>query len=92
MFEVTDEVRDLAKVEFGRGPPSVALRRLAERLDIQKPDLAWVASEVFDNMHVQDLQAIWQWDLAREGEGHADAELDDMLSHLCIRLRPTIPS
>ncbi|MGJ7510991.1 hypothetical protein [Variovorax sp. GT1P44] len=92
MFEVTDEVRALAKVEFGQGPPSAAFRRLAERLDLQRPDLAWVASEVFDNMRVTDLQAIWQWDLAQEGEGHSDKELDSLLSHLCIRMRPALPS
>jgi hypothetical protein len=88
MFEVTDEVRTAARVELGHGAPSAALRRLAERFQLHRTDLAWVAAEVFANMLVPEVQAIWHWDLAGEGQGHTDSELDEMLSHLVVRVSP----
>ena len=88
MFEVTDEVRSVARAELAQGPPSAALRRLAERFHLQRTNLAWVAAEVFDNMFVPDIQAIWHWDLAGDGRGHSDAELDAMLAHLQVGIRP----
>jgi len=88
MFEVTDEVRSVARAELAQGPPSAALRRLAERFHLQRTNLAWVAAEVFDNMFVPDIQAIWHWDLEGEGQGHSDAELDAMLAHLQVGIRP----
>lgn len=87
MFEVSDEVRRVARVELEQGPPSAALRRLAQRFELQRTNLAWVAAEVFDNMFVPDIQAIWEWDLEGQGEGHSDAELDAMLAHLRMGLR-----
>jgi len=88
MFEVTDEVRAVARMELDRNPPSVGLRRLSERFHLQKIDLAWVATEVFHNMLVPDVEAIWNWDFAGNGEGHPDAELDALLSHLFIHAGP----
>lgn len=88
MFEVTDEVRAVASAELGQGLRSAALRRLAERFQLQRTDLAWIAAEVFHNMRVPEVQAIWSWDLAREGQGHSDTELDAMLSHLIVGIGP----
>ncbi|SEB22896.1 hypothetical protein [Variovorax sp. YR216] len=91
MFEVSDEVRRVAREELMKGPPAAALRRLAQRFDLQRTNLAWVAAEVFDNMFVPDLQAIWEWDLEGRGDGHSDAELDAMLAHLRMDLpRPRV--
>ena len=93
MFEVSDEVRRVAKEELEQGPPSAALRRLAQRYSLQRTNLAWVAAEVFDNMFVPDIQAIWEWDLEGRGDGHSDAELDAMLAHLRMDLpRPRVLS
>lgn len=88
MFEVSDEVRRVAREELMQGPPAAALRRIAQRFGLQRTNLAWVAAEVFDNMFVPDLQAIWAWDLEGEGKGHSDAELDVMLAHLRLGIRP----
>ena len=87
MFEVSDEVRSVARAELVQGPPSAALRRLAQRFHLQRTNLAWVAAEVFENMFVPDIQAIWAWDLEGRGEGHSDAELDAMLAHLRVGVR-----
>src|SRR2546421_280030 len=84
MFEVTDEIRAVARVELAQRPVSAALRRLAERFCLQRTELACVAAEVFDNMLVPEVQAIWNWDLARDGCGHTDADLDETLSHLVV--------
>src|SRR5437763_419455 len=85
MFEVTDDIRAVAGAEFGQGPASAALRRLAQHFRLQRAELAWLASEVFDNMLVPEVQAIWNWDLARDGNGHTDTDLDALLSHLIVR-------
>ncbi|MBO9516010.1 MAG: hypothetical protein J7549_17985 [Variovorax sp.] len=87
MFEVSDEIRLVARAELSQGPPSVALRQIARRFHLHRANLAWVAAEVFENMFVPDIQAIWAWDLEGQGEGHSDAELDAMLSHLRVGLR-----
>ena len=85
MFEVTDDIRAVASAEFRQGPASAALRRLAQHFRLQRTELAWLASEVFDNMLVPEVQAIWNWDLARDGNGHTDTDLDALLSHLIVR-------
>jgi len=93
MFEVSDEVRRVAREELMKGPPSAALRRLAKQFDLQRTNLAWLAAEVFDNMFVPDIQAIWEWDLEGRGDGHSDVELDAMLAHLRMDLpRPRVLS
>lgn len=93
MFEVSDEVRRVAREELIKGPLSAALRRLANRFGLERTNVAWVAAEVFDNMFVPDIQAIWEWDLEGRGDGHSDAELDAMLAHLRMDLpRPRVMS
>ncbi|MET3371208.1 hypothetical protein ABIC89_000241 [Variovorax boronicumulans] len=84
MFESTPEILAAARAELTAGPPSAALRAIAQRFQLQRTDVAWVAAEVFQNIATPEIQAIWHWDMELGGKGHPDGELDRLLSHLVV--------
>ena len=44
-----------------------------------------MAAEVYHNMFLTDIQAIWHWDLTGDGSGeYSDAQLDALLAHLRV--------
>ncbi|CAN7261599.1 hypothetical protein LJR129_001167 [Acidovorax sp. LjRoot129] len=85
MFEVTPEILAAARAELSAGPPSAALRAIARRFQLQRTDVAWVAADVCQNVTTPEIQAIWHWDMAADGKGHSDEELDGLLSHLVVQ-------
>lgn len=85
MFEVTPEILATAHAELAAGRPSVALRAIARRFQLQRTDVAWVAADICQNIATPEVQAIWHWDMAGDGKGHPDEELDNLLGHLVVR-------
>jgi hypothetical protein len=85
MSEITSETLAIARAELSAGRPSIALRAIAQRFGLGKTDVAWVAADAFENIATSEIQAIWHWDMAANGKGHSDAELDALLSHLAVR-------
>jgi len=86
MFEATQKMLEAARQELGRRRPAAALRQVALQFHLTRTDLAWLAADVYDDIMTPEVQAIWHWDLAENGKGHTDAELDEMLSHLVLRV------
>jgi len=84
MFEATPEILAATRAELAAGSPSAALRVIAQRFQLQRTDVAWVAAQVFQNIATPEIQAIWHWDMRLDGKGHPDGELDRLLSHLVV--------
>ena len=85
MFEVTPEILATARSELTAGRPSVALRAIARRFQLERTDVAWVAADIFQNIATPEVQALWHWDMAGDGKGHTDEEIDSLLGHLVVK-------
>lgn len=85
MFEAAQEILEATRSELARLPPAAALRKVAHRFNLSKTDLAWLAVDAYENAMTPEVQAIWHWDLAENGRGLSDMELNDMLSSLVLR-------
>lgn len=85
MFEVTPEILATARSELTAGRPSVALRAIARRFQLERTDVAWVAVDIFQDIATPEVQAIWHWDMAGDGKGHTGEEIDSLLDHLVVK-------
>ena len=63
--------------------PSHVLREIARVHKLGRPELAMLLGDLFDrNVSITEVQAVWHWDLAKQGRGFTDTELNAMLSKL----------
>ena len=63
----------------------MALRAIARRFQLERTDVAWVAADIFQNIATPEVQALWHWDMAGDGKGHTDEEIDSLLGHLVVK-------
>ena len=78
------EAAEVLRATVRCSTPSQALRSVASRFGLGRPELGFLAAEVYENIMTPEVQAIWHWDLVQKGAGHSDEELDQLLSHLVL--------
>jgi hypothetical protein len=79
------QVLDALREELSASLPAEAFRRVATRFGLTRTDVAWAATDVFENITTPEVQAIWHWDMSSAGSGLNDEELNAELRHLVIR-------
>ena len=62
--------------------PSAVLREMAEAYGVNKSTLGFMLSDLHPDTSAEAVQAVWLWDIAKNGKGFSDAELDDILATL----------
>ena len=60
--------------------PSVVLREMAEVYQVNRSTLGFFFADVWLDVRTPDVQAVWGWDLARNGRGLTDDALDALLA------------
>jgi hypothetical protein len=60
--------------------PSVVLREMADVYQVNRSTLGFFFADVWPGVLTPDVQAVWAWDLARNGKGLTDEALDALLA------------
>ena len=61
---------------------SAMLRDIYEKFGLNRRDLADMVLAICDEVQTADIQAIWAWDMNRNGNGYSDSYIDEHLAHL----------
>ena len=62
--------------------PSAVLREIADAYGANKSALGFMLSDLHPDISSEEVTAVWSWDIAKNGKGFSDAELDEILISL----------
>jgi hypothetical protein len=60
--------------------PSAVLREMADVYAANKSSLGFMLADFHPDVSSEEVQAVWAWDIARNGKGLSDSQLDEILS------------
>ena len=65
--------------------PSKVLREIAKKYYVGKTELAMMLEDLYSEVDLKEVQAIWNWDINNSGKGLNDANIDKLIGKLKIR-------
>lgn len=70
------------RTKFKQNRPSIVLREMAVAYAANKSTLGFMLSDLNTDISTEEVQAVWTWDMAKNGRGLSDADLDELLKKL----------
>ncbi|MCI1837961.1 hypothetical protein ABFG95_02330 [Achromobacter sp. HNDS-1] len=61
---------------------ALVLREIARRYSIGRSDLGMVLPDLCDNVMLEHIQVVWNWDVECNGKGVSDEKLEALLAGL----------
>lgn len=61
---------------------AIVLREVARRYSIGRSALGMVLPDLCDNVQLEHIQVVWDWDLEHNGKGVSDEKLETLLAEL----------
>jgi hypothetical protein len=66
-------------------PPSCVLEDISRKYNIGKSELAIMLEDLYCEVDLPQVQAIWHWDINKSGKGLDDREIDEIIGKLRLR-------
>ena len=66
-------------------PPSKALREIGQVYGVSQRRLGGALAQMYDDVSSLDVGAVWVWDMAGDGRGMTDAQLNQRLARVVGR-------
>lgn len=70
---------------FRSSEPSQVLREMASAYKVGRPELGMMLGELFEDVTTEEVQAVWHWDMAKNGRGLSDDDLNELIGKLALK-------